>query len=80
MYNMGCLALCKAVQFSRKCSTVSSSGLHSKHVGSIWFWLNAALLHWRMYVPVTSFNFVVIRGISRALPIIRSTECLAPYR
>ena len=131
MSNMGCLALCNAVQFSKKCSTVSSSVLHNKHVGcivrgkalptrltmcslcilaicnfsyfsywfrgrnsgfiapvlchcilvtSISFWLNAALLHWWMYVPVTSFNFVVFRGISRALPIVRSTKCILPYR
>ena len=61
------LALLKAVQFSRKCLMVSSPFLHNKHVGS--FWWNAARLLWSMYVPVTSFSFVLIQRIALAFPI-----------
>ena len=75
---MGSLALLKAVQLSRKCLIVSSPFLHNKQVESIAFWLKAARLLWSMYVPVTSFSFVLIRRISLAFPIVCITGCRWP--
>ena len=75
---MGSLALLKAVQLSRKCLIVSSPFLHNKQVGSIAFWLKAARLLWSMYIPVTSFSFVLIRGISLAFQIVCIIGCRWP--
>lgn len=48
----------KDSQWSRKCSVVSSSFLQSWQSAFTWFWLNAARLLCKIYVPVSKRNFV----------------------
>ena len=66
-------------QLNKKCSNVSGSLRHNKHVGSIAFWLNAARLLCSKYVPVIIFSFTanlvtsLFEGVS-----ISATGCIKP--
>ena len=58
---IGFLRLARAGQCSKKCSMVSFSWWHRRHTGSTQFWLNVARFVCRIYVPVRSLSFVLIR-------------------